>query len=321
VKRVIDLALIGGDMAAPNHVPTAVRFGNFEVYPDSQELHKNGVRLKVSGQAIQVLLVLLDVPGRLVTREELQQRLWPGASFGDFDHGLNAAVNRLRDVLFDSATQPKFIETVPRRGYRFIAQTAQVHQSTGAFIPVRFVRQGIILSAILGMCLLVVGDSVHGRRIDQTSTINQTNVGRPSDEGSDSTLVSYNPDERVGLKYFSGTWKNTDAATRGITTVSIRTQGNLVWVHLWGQCLPNDCDLGEVPADAFGPDVSADVARNAQVVVAHFNFPFVEMTTTLRPSGVDILEAETLNRFTDRSGRSNASLGSTFSREVPANTR
>jgi Tol biopolymer transport system component/DNA-binding winged helix-turn-helix (wHTH) protein len=113
-------------MAAPNHVPTAVRFGNFEVSPHSQELSKNGVRLKVSGQAIQVLLILLEVPGRIVAREELQQKLWPGASFGDFDHGLNAAVNRLRDVLSDSATEPKFIETVPRRGYRFIGQTVEV---------------------------------------------------------------------------------------------------------------------------------------------------------------------------------------------------
>lgn len=298
---------------ASNHVPTAVRFGNFEVSPDSQELSKNGVRLKVSGQAIQVLLMLLDVPGRLVTREELQQRLWPGASFGDFDHGLNAAVNRLREVLFDSATQPKFIETVPRQGYRFIGQTAQVHQSTGAFIPV---RQGVIMSAILGVCLLVVGFSVHGRHIDQTTTSNPTNEGRPSDAGADPTLVSYNPDGRVGLKYLSGTWKNTDAGTRGITTVSIRTEGSLAWVHVWGKCLPSDCDLGEVPALAFGPDVSADVARNAQVVAAHFIFPFVETTVTLRPSGVDLLEVELLDHFTDSSGRSNSSLSCTFRREV-----
>jgi len=99
-----------------------VRFGPFEVSPDSGELRRNGVRLKLSGQAIQVLLILLEVPGQLVTREELQNKLWPGASFGDFDHGLNAAVNRLREVLGDSATQPKFIDTVPRRGYPSLPQ-------------------------------------------------------------------------------------------------------------------------------------------------------------------------------------------------------
>src|SRR6202011_2115285 len=96
-----------------------VRFDPFEISADSGELRKNGARIKISGQAIQVLLILLENPGRVVSREELQQRLWPGASFGDFDHGLNAAVNRLREVLGDSSTEPKFIETVPRRGYRF----------------------------------------------------------------------------------------------------------------------------------------------------------------------------------------------------------
>ena len=62
--------------------------------------------------------MLLESPGRMIAREELQQKLWPGAGYGDFDHGLNAAVNRLREVLGDSANKPKFIETVPRRGYR-----------------------------------------------------------------------------------------------------------------------------------------------------------------------------------------------------------
>src|SRR6266849_8787741 len=109
-------------MAEPSHVPTSVRFGPFDVSPDSEELRKNGVRVNLSGQAIQVLVILVEVPGRLVTREEIEQKLWPGASFGDFDHGLNAAVDRLREVLGDSATQPKFIQTVPRHGYRFIGQ-------------------------------------------------------------------------------------------------------------------------------------------------------------------------------------------------------
>jgi DNA-binding winged helix-turn-helix (wHTH) protein len=82
-------------MTERSHARLSVRFGPFEVFPDSGELQKNGIRLRLTGQAIQVLLVLLETPGRLVSREELQQKLWPGASFGDFDHGLNAAVNRL----------------------------------------------------------------------------------------------------------------------------------------------------------------------------------------------------------------------------------
>lgn len=107
-------------MAEPTRVPVPVRFGPFEFSPESGELRKNGTLLKLSGQAIQVLMTLLARPGQIVTREELQQTLWPGASFGDFEHGLNAAVNRLREVLGDSATAPRLIETVPRRGYRFI---------------------------------------------------------------------------------------------------------------------------------------------------------------------------------------------------------
>jgi Tol biopolymer transport system component/DNA-binding winged helix-turn-helix (wHTH) protein len=109
-------------MTEPGRRPGRVRFDAFEVFSDGGELRKNGTRLKLSGQAIEVLLMLLETPGRLVPREDLQQKLWPGASFGDFDHGLNAAVNRLREVLGDSVTDPKFIETVPRRGYRFIGQ-------------------------------------------------------------------------------------------------------------------------------------------------------------------------------------------------------
>src|SRR5215831_15109660 len=109
-------------MPDTNHARVSVRFGPYEVCSDSCELRKHGSRLKLSGQAIQVLLTLLETPGRVVPREELQRRLWPGASFGDFDHGLNAAVNRLREVLGDSATVPKFIETIPRRGYRFIGE-------------------------------------------------------------------------------------------------------------------------------------------------------------------------------------------------------
>ncbi len=110
-------------MLGPRPIDTSfrsLRFGPFELSLASGELRKNGVRLKLSGQAIQVLLVLTEHPGSIVLREELQQRLWPGNSYGDFEHGLNAAVNRLRETLGDSADSPKYIETMPRRGYRFV---------------------------------------------------------------------------------------------------------------------------------------------------------------------------------------------------------
>lgn len=99
-----------------------IRFGPFELRLEAGELYKEGIRLKLAGQAIEVLRMLLERPGRLVTREELQKKLWSEAEFGDFEHGLNAAVNKLRESLADSATEPKYIETVPRRGYRFIGR-------------------------------------------------------------------------------------------------------------------------------------------------------------------------------------------------------
>jgi Tol biopolymer transport system component/DNA-binding winged helix-turn-helix (wHTH) protein len=108
-------------MAEPGKDLGSIRFDSFDLSIETGELRKNGVRLKLSGQPIQVLLLLAACPGELITREELQKKLWPGASFGDFEHGLNAAVNRLRETLGDSTAEPKYIETVPRRGYRFIA--------------------------------------------------------------------------------------------------------------------------------------------------------------------------------------------------------
>src|SRR2546426_10853413 len=81
----------------------------------------DGLRVGLQEQPLQILSVLLERPGELVTREELRQRLWPADTFVDFEHGLNAAIKRLRDALGDSAETPRFVETVPRRGYRFVA--------------------------------------------------------------------------------------------------------------------------------------------------------------------------------------------------------
>ena len=98
-----------------------VRFGVFQLDVSSGELFKAGVRVSLAGQPLQILIALLDRPGALVTRDELRQRLWPSDTFVDFEHGLNAAVKRLRDALGEDAASPRFIETLPRRGYRFIA--------------------------------------------------------------------------------------------------------------------------------------------------------------------------------------------------------
>src|SRR6202050_3581504 len=99
-----------------------VRFGPFELDTRCAELRKSGVRLKLQGQPIQILEMLLAKPGELVTREEIQQRLWPADTFVDFDHSLNTAVKKLRQALEDEADAPRYIETLPKRGYRFIGR-------------------------------------------------------------------------------------------------------------------------------------------------------------------------------------------------------
>jgi eukaryotic-like serine/threonine-protein kinase len=97
------------------------RFGAYEVDLRSGEIYKHGIRLKLQDQPFQVLAILLEHAGEVVTREELHQKLWPADTFVDFDTGLNSAIKKLRDVLSDSADEPRYIETLPRRGYRFIA--------------------------------------------------------------------------------------------------------------------------------------------------------------------------------------------------------
>src|SRR5215472_8395478 len=106
----------------PNQVGTSqvIRFATFEVDLQAQELRKAGVKLKLPGQPFQVLSILLDRPGEVITREDLQKRLWPD-TFVDVDHNLNSAINKIREVLGDSSENPRFVETLPRRGYRFIA--------------------------------------------------------------------------------------------------------------------------------------------------------------------------------------------------------
>jgi len=103
-----------------------LRFDNFELDVRAAELRKGGVKLRLQGQPIQVLAALLNSAGELVTREELRTQVWPAETFVDFDHSLHNAVARIREVLGDSAGTPRYIETLPRRGYRFIRTVERV---------------------------------------------------------------------------------------------------------------------------------------------------------------------------------------------------
>ena len=100
-----------------------MRVGEFHVDLDSGEIIGNGTRVRLQGQSLELLKALLERPGTMVGRDELRQRLWPDDTFVDFDHGLNAAVRRLRESLGDSADSPRFVETIPRKGYRLVAAT------------------------------------------------------------------------------------------------------------------------------------------------------------------------------------------------------
>jgi Predicted integral membrane protein len=121
-------------------------FGSFEFDPQTGELRKQGLRIRLEGQPVSILGILLDRPGELVTREELQKKLWPSDTFVDFEQSLNAAIRRLRLALGDSAESPRYIETLARRGYRWVAPVRSTYPSAdveaGAEIPQSKVRQG-----------------------------------------------------------------------------------------------------------------------------------------------------------------------------------
>jgi DNA-binding winged helix-turn-helix (wHTH) protein len=108
-------------MPVPQSNSRIVRFGVFELDLSAGELRKNGVKLRLQEQPLQVLAMLLGRAGEVVTREDLRQKLWPSDTFVDFDHSLNTAVNKVREVIGDSASSPRYVETLARRGYRFIA--------------------------------------------------------------------------------------------------------------------------------------------------------------------------------------------------------
>ena len=150
------------------------RFGVFEVDLAAGELRKSGVKIRLQGQPFQVLALLLERAGEVVTREELQQKLWAADTFVDFDHSLNTAINKVREALGDSASSPRYVETMARRGYRFIApvhneapntavaiqstasappQTAPIHPELEVPIPRRGVTRGLFaLIQVMYLC-------------------------------------------------------------------------------------------------------------------------------------------------------------------------
>ena len=139
--------------------PTRKHFGTFDVDLETGELRRDGRKLKLQEKPFQLLAMLLERPGEVVTREALRERLWPAGTVVDFDHGLNTATKKLRHVLGDSAENPRFIETLARRGYRFIAPVDST-PATPASEPSIVVRRRMLLTrrgaVVLGAAAVLV---------------------------------------------------------------------------------------------------------------------------------------------------------------------
>ena len=152
-------------MGNSEQTDSIIRFQGFELNLQSGELRKNGNRIKLQDQPFRVLLALLQRPGQVVTREELRRLIWPEESIGDFDHAINLAIGKLRSSLGDSAEVPHLIETLPRRGYRFVGTMApDVTQSEEKPSPERRRRLPLIVGLLLLMGAAVFLGDVAGLR-------------------------------------------------------------------------------------------------------------------------------------------------------------
>jgi cholera toxin transcriptional activator len=129
------LPSVPAPLPVPKTTPAIARFGIFEADLEARELRKQGRRLRLQDQPFSLLVFLLERAGNVVTREELREKLWPADTFVDFDHSLNTAVNKIREVLGDSASSPRFVETLARRGYRFIGEVQWEKPQSAAALP------------------------------------------------------------------------------------------------------------------------------------------------------------------------------------------
>src|ERR1700674_4596640 len=173
-------------MPSSNRRARLLRFGVFEVDLTAGELRKNGARIRLQEQPFQVLTTLLQNAGQVVTRDELREKIWPADTFVDFDHSLNTAVNKIRESLGDSASSPRFLETLARRGYRFIAPvdsiaaagtisaTSSTDEALHAELHVPVPRRGLVraLFALIQVMYLIfyVSGLAHLRGVDRIAT-------------------------------------------------------------------------------------------------------------------------------------------------------
>jgi DNA-binding winged helix-turn-helix (wHTH) protein len=237
----------------PTPIPPPIRFGIFEVDLSRRELRRRGTRIKLQGQPFDVLAALLEQPGAVVTREQLQARLWRDDTFVDFDRGLNKAINRVREALADTATTPRFIETLPRRGYRFIASievsaaTAAAHVVRSSILPphgAAFFAPHYALSKDGSRLAFVAADST-GRKSLWVRDLSAAEA-QPMGNTEDARLPFWSPDgRRIGF-FASRKLKVVDIAGGRVQAIcDIRVAGG-------GGAWHAD-DLIVFAADAAGP--------------------------------------------------------------------
>ena len=216
--------------APPLHV---VRFGVFEVDLRAGELRKGGLKVRLQEKPFQVLEMLLERPGEIVTREELQKKLWPENTFVDFDHSMNTAVTKLREALGDTADNPRFVETLARRGYRFIAPVvgAGFKPAPGQVrdLPLRRWRVALVAGALLAMVAVLLALNVAGlrdrllhraalptpelkeRRLTGNPSENSVNLGAISPDGK---YLAYSDQMGLHLKARSDRRDSQHSSTR-----------------------------------------------------------------------------------------------------------
>lgn len=297
-----------------------VRFATFEADLNAKELRKGGVKIKIHGQPFEVLAMLVEQPGEIVSREELKQKLWPTDTFVDFDHGVNTAIKRLREALGDSAENPRFIETIPRRGYRFIAPVEPPATAREAkYSPKRQKRIVAFAMALgIGVAALIVASQRQrlfalrtGHPIQSIAVLPLVNLSNDvnQDYFADGMTEALTTDlgkisalrviSRTSVMQYKGTKKNlpeiarelqVDALLEGTVLRSgnhIRITANLVQAlpekHLWAENY--DSEVGDILT--VQTQVAQAVAREIQVKMTPAEQKRVSSSRPVNPEAHD----------------------------------
>ena len=314
-----ELAVMATDS---NSQARMVRFATFEADLNAKELRKGGVKIKVHGQPFEVLAMLLERPGEIVPREELRQKLWPTDTFVDFDHGVNTAIKRLREALGDSAENPRFVETIPRRGYRFIAPVEPTATAPEAKDTSKRQKRIFVWAMALGISVvaaLIVAsqrERLFARRsgppIQSVAVLPLTNLSSDADQdyfadGMTEALItdlgkigSLRVISRTSVMQYKGTKKslpevardlNVDAIIEGTVSRSgnhVRITANLLQAspekHLWADSYDSEV------ADALTVqgELAQAVAREIQVTLTRKEHNLLSKHRPANPDAQDL---------------------------------